>query len=85
MAFSLVILVKILSVVSNIIPLAWELPYATGMALKRLCVCVCVCLCGIEEYARKKHLCSHDWCSQNIYSFYSLRYMVSLFCLHRIK
>ena len=34
-----------LAAAAQIQPLAWEPPYATGMALKNICVCVCVCVC----------------------------------------
>ena len=29
---------------ASIRPLAWEPPYAAGVALKNICVCVCVCI-----------------------------------------
>ena len=54
-------------------PLAWELPYAMGMALKskkqkikikkrNVCVCVCVCVCvytRLSHFAVQQKLAQH--------------------------
>ena len=38
-----------LAAASLIQPLARELPYAMGAALKEKCLCVCVCVCVKKE------------------------------------